>query len=222
VRATTASSRDPRSTRPPTAHKLLSCIERIRRANGHGVGITHVVDVLLGVENDKIWRWNHDRLTTYGSGATGRDPGWARARRRTRAARAHCGRCRAFQHRFAERRAGRGPHGAAASERARTSGRGSAGASGERVAVADGPYARRTLSRPARAAQVECRRTSGTSRPTSSSATAVLRARWARERPLTAGAAARDQRRRGKETRRLRVGVPGRNRALRIVSGPRI
>jgi ATP-dependent DNA helicase RecQ len=24
--------------------------------------------VLLGVENDKIWRWNHERLTTYGIG----------------------------------------------------------------------------------------------------------------------------------------------------------
>jgi ATP-dependent DNA helicase RecQ len=50
------------------AQKLLSCIERIRRANGHGVGIAHVVDVLLGAENDKIWRWNHDRLTTFGIG----------------------------------------------------------------------------------------------------------------------------------------------------------
>ncbi len=58
------------------AHKLLSCIERIRRANGHGVGITHVVDVLLGVENDKIWRWNHDRLTTYGIGRDRPRPGW--------------------------------------------------------------------------------------------------------------------------------------------------
>ena len=58
------------------AHKLLSCIERIRRANGHGVGIAHVVDVLLGVENDKIWRWNHDRLTTFGIGRDRPRPGW--------------------------------------------------------------------------------------------------------------------------------------------------
>lgn len=48
--------------------KLLSCIERIRRANGFGVGIAHVIDVLLGAENDKIWRWNHERLSTYGIG----------------------------------------------------------------------------------------------------------------------------------------------------------
>jgi ATP-dependent DNA helicase RecQ len=50
------------------AQKLLSCIERIRRSNGFGVGIAHVIDVLLGAENDKIWRWNHERLTTYGIG----------------------------------------------------------------------------------------------------------------------------------------------------------
>jgi ATP-dependent DNA helicase RecQ len=50
------------------AQKLLSCIERIRRANGFGVGIAHVIDVLMGAENEKIWRWNHERLTTYGIG----------------------------------------------------------------------------------------------------------------------------------------------------------
>ncbi len=30
--------------------------------------MTHVIDVLMGAENDKIWRWNHERLTTYGIG----------------------------------------------------------------------------------------------------------------------------------------------------------
>ena len=50
------------------AQKMLSCIERIRRASGHSVGIAHVIDVLLGAENEKIWRWNHERLTTYGIG----------------------------------------------------------------------------------------------------------------------------------------------------------
>jgi len=50
------------------AQKLLSCIERIRRSNGFGVGIAHVIDVLIGADNEKIWRWNHERLTTYGIG----------------------------------------------------------------------------------------------------------------------------------------------------------
>jgi ATP-dependent DNA helicase RecQ len=61
---------DPRAESDMTvpAQKLLSCIARIREASGHGVGITHVIDVLAGAENDKIWRMNHDRLSTYGIG----------------------------------------------------------------------------------------------------------------------------------------------------------
>ena len=58
------------------AQKLLSCVERIRRANGFGVGIAHVVDVLLGAENDKIWRWNHERLSTYGIGKDRNKQSW--------------------------------------------------------------------------------------------------------------------------------------------------
>jgi ATP-dependent DNA helicase RecQ len=58
------------------AQKLLSCVERIRLASGHGVGITHVIDVLLGAENEKIWRWNHERLTTYGIGKSRAKPAW--------------------------------------------------------------------------------------------------------------------------------------------------
>ena len=58
------------------AQKFLSCIERIRRANGHAVGVAHVIDVLLGVENDKIWRWNHERLTTYGIGKERSKSSW--------------------------------------------------------------------------------------------------------------------------------------------------
>jgi ATP-dependent DNA helicase RecQ len=56
--------------------KLLSCIERIRRSNGFGVGIAHVIDVLLGAENEKIWRWNHERLSTYGIGKDRTKASW--------------------------------------------------------------------------------------------------------------------------------------------------
>ena len=49
-------------------------------------GIAHVIDVLLGAENDKIWRWNHERLTTYGIGKDRSKAVVARAGRRTRAA----------------------------------------------------------------------------------------------------------------------------------------
>lgn len=50
------------------AQKLLSCIYRIREAHGYGVGIAHVVDVLVGAKTEKIERWYHDRLSTYGVG----------------------------------------------------------------------------------------------------------------------------------------------------------
>jgi ATP-dependent DNA helicase RecQ len=58
------------------AQKLLSCVERIRRANGFGVGVAHVIDVLLGAENEKIWRWNHERLSTYGIGKDRSKQSW--------------------------------------------------------------------------------------------------------------------------------------------------
>jgi ATP-dependent DNA helicase RecQ len=50
------------------AQKLLSCVYRVREAHGYGVGITHVIDVLVGAKTDKIERWYHDRLSTYGIG----------------------------------------------------------------------------------------------------------------------------------------------------------
>ena len=50
------------------AQKLLSCVYRIREAHGYGVGIAHVVDVLVGAKTEKIERWYHDRLSTYGIG----------------------------------------------------------------------------------------------------------------------------------------------------------
>ena len=62
---------EPRTTYDATtdAQKLLSCIYRIREAHGYGVGIAHVVDVLVGAKTEKIERWYHDRLSTYGIGS---------------------------------------------------------------------------------------------------------------------------------------------------------
>jgi ATP-dependent DNA helicase RecQ len=61
---------DPRPQRDATvdAQKLLSCIYRMRDKNGGGFGITHVIDVLLGKYNEKIERWRHHELSTYGLG----------------------------------------------------------------------------------------------------------------------------------------------------------
>ena len=52
------------------AQKLLSCVYRVSHGGG-GFGITHVIDVLIGAKTEKVDRWYHDRLSTYGIG-TGR------------------------------------------------------------------------------------------------------------------------------------------------------
>ncbi|MFZ1124057.1 MAG: RecQ family ATP-dependent DNA helicase, partial [Candidatus Baltobacteraceae bacterium] len=49
------------------AHKFLSCVVRIRR-RGFGVGLHHVVDVLLGRATPNVQRWEHDYLSTFGIG----------------------------------------------------------------------------------------------------------------------------------------------------------
>jgi len=46
------------------AQKMLSCIAR----TGQRFGAGHIIDVLLGKETDKIQRFGHDQLTTYGIG----------------------------------------------------------------------------------------------------------------------------------------------------------
>ena len=50
------------------AQKLLSCIFRIRQKSGFATGLNHVVEVLAGANTEKIRKWYHDRLSTYGIG----------------------------------------------------------------------------------------------------------------------------------------------------------
>jgi len=59
------------------AQKLLSCVYRIREQSGLGVGLHHVVEVLTGADTQKIRRWNHGRLSTYGIGREHSRPEWA-------------------------------------------------------------------------------------------------------------------------------------------------
>ena len=70
---------EPRATYDGTtlAQKFLSCVYRIRQASGFGTGLNHVVEVLTGAETDKVRRWNHHKLTTYGIGAELTRPEWA-------------------------------------------------------------------------------------------------------------------------------------------------
>jgi ATP-dependent DNA helicase RecQ len=44
------------------AQKVLSCVARVEQR----FGVEHVVDVLVGAGNERMRRWRHDELTTYG------------------------------------------------------------------------------------------------------------------------------------------------------------
>lgn len=46
------------------AQKFLSCVKRADEKFGAG----HIVDILLGSKNEKVLRWEHDKLSTYGIG----------------------------------------------------------------------------------------------------------------------------------------------------------
>jgi ATP-dependent DNA helicase RecQ len=46
------------------AQKFLSCVKRADEKFGAG----HIVDILLGSRNEKVLRWEHDKLSTYGIG----------------------------------------------------------------------------------------------------------------------------------------------------------
>ncbi len=50
------------------AQKLLSCVQRISKRSGFNVGLRHVADVLAGGNTEKIRRWKHTELSTYGIG----------------------------------------------------------------------------------------------------------------------------------------------------------
>ncbi len=50
------------------AQKFLSCVYRVRQGGGFGVGLNHLIQILTGAENEKIRRWGHNRLSTFGIG----------------------------------------------------------------------------------------------------------------------------------------------------------
>jgi ATP-dependent DNA helicase RecQ len=45
-----------------TAQKILSCVARA----GERFGGEHIIDVLLGADTERVRRWGHEKLTTYG------------------------------------------------------------------------------------------------------------------------------------------------------------
>jgi len=69
----------PRATFDGTvaAQKFLSCVYRVRERTRHGVGINHITEILTGGESEKLRRWGHHDLSTYGIGREHSRPEWA-------------------------------------------------------------------------------------------------------------------------------------------------
>jgi len=59
------------------ALKLMSCVYRIREKSGFGVGLQHIVEVLCGAESEKVRRFGHETLSTYGIGREYSRTEWA-------------------------------------------------------------------------------------------------------------------------------------------------
>ena len=74
---------EPRDTYDGTvvAQKFLSCVYRVHRASGFGCGANHIIEVLTGADTDKIRRWGHHELTTYGIGNELSRPQWSHVAR---------------------------------------------------------------------------------------------------------------------------------------------
>jgi ATP-dependent DNA helicase RecQ len=69
---------EPRDTYDGTiaAQKFLSCVYRIREHSGFSVGLNHVVEVLTGADTERIRRWGHQGLSTYGIGQDNNRSTW--------------------------------------------------------------------------------------------------------------------------------------------------
>ncbi len=59
------------------AQKFLSCVKRADEKFGAG----HIADILLGSKNEKVLRWGHDKLSTYGIGTELTKKQWMRLAR---------------------------------------------------------------------------------------------------------------------------------------------
>lgn len=59
------------------AQKLLSCVYRVRQGGRFGVGLNHLIEILTGADTEKIRRWGHNQLSTYGIGKELSRPEWA-------------------------------------------------------------------------------------------------------------------------------------------------
>ncbi|MGE3193303.1 MAG: DNA helicase RecQ [Microbacteriaceae bacterium] len=58
------------------AQKLLSTVVRLHRERNQRYGAGHLIDILLGRENDRVRQFRHDELSTYGIGAELSEQEW--------------------------------------------------------------------------------------------------------------------------------------------------
>ena len=58
------------------ARKLLSCIYRVRQASGFGFGAQHIISVLRGQASERVRRYGHESLSTFGIGAELSETEW--------------------------------------------------------------------------------------------------------------------------------------------------
>ena len=58
------------------AQKFLSCVYRILEHSRFSVGLNHVVEVLTGADTEKVRKWGHEQLSTYGIGKEHGRPEW--------------------------------------------------------------------------------------------------------------------------------------------------
>lgn len=57
--------------------KFLSCLFRIRQKGGFDLGLRHAIEVLTGANTERIRKWSHNTLSTYGIGADVSRTVWA-------------------------------------------------------------------------------------------------------------------------------------------------
>jgi ATP-dependent DNA helicase RecQ len=59
------------------AQTILSCVEEVRGASGFSVGLNHIIAILTEANTEKIRRWGHAQLDSYGKGEAHRRSEWA-------------------------------------------------------------------------------------------------------------------------------------------------
>jgi ATP-dependent DNA helicase RecQ len=60
------------------AQKFLSCVYRLKEKSGFPFGLAHTSEVLVGSRNDKVLKFGHDAVSTFGKGAEHSREEWKR------------------------------------------------------------------------------------------------------------------------------------------------